>query len=116
MRNGSGFRSVTATFLCVTSQFVDGRMFSEEIAFITVGFVGMLMFWTTYDIVEEIKEVMREVRAENQKVMREVRAENQKLLAKISESTERIASSQDRIAKSQDNIAKLLDRVTRSQE
>ncbi len=95
--------------LITLSQLVDQRLLSEGIAFIIVGFVGILMSWTTMDIGASIKEAIHDVGIENRKA-----------LIKLSESTERIARSQDNIAKLlgdlQDNIAKSQDNIAKSQD
>ena len=48
-------------FLIIGSRMVDLRLMSEGIAFITVGFVGMLMSFTTMDIGKSIKEAIENV-------------------------------------------------------
>ena len=52
-------------FLIVTSQMIDQRLLTEGIAFIMIGFVGMLMSFTTMDIGASIKEAIREVGRQN---------------------------------------------------
>ncbi len=47
--------------LTIKSQFADSRLLSEGIAFIIVGFVGMLMSWTTMDVGASIKEAIYDV-------------------------------------------------------
>ena len=46
-------------FLAI-SQFVDLRLFVDGIAFIIVGFVGMVMSWTNMDIGKSIKDAIHE--------------------------------------------------------
>ena len=98
--------------LVATSQLIDQRLLSEGIAFIIVGFVGMLMSWTTFDIGTDIKEAIRAVGRDNQKAIESVADTNRRLV----ESMNNIAKSQDNIAKSQDNIAKSQDNIAKSQD
>ncbi len=51
--------------LTVMSQLTDSRLLSEGIAFIIVGFVGMLMSWTTMDVGASIKEAIHDVGRQN---------------------------------------------------
>ena len=69
----------TGAFLIVMSQIVDTRMLSEGIAFLIVGFVGMLMSWTTFDIGQSIKEAVLQVGAQNQAALDRLDARNDKL-------------------------------------
>ena len=80
--------------LTVMSQLTDSRLLSEGIAFIIVGFVGMLMSWTTMDIGTSIKEAIYDVG-------------NQNLTALKS-----IASSQKEMDKSLNEIKDILDKHT----
>ncbi len=58
---------IVGIFLTVMSQLTDQRLLSEGIAFIIVGFVGMLMSsrWTTMDIGSSIKEAIYDVGRQN---------------------------------------------------
>ena len=47
--------------LLLTGLVSEHDTFAQGIAFIIVGFVGVLMSWTTYDIGNEIKEEIRTV-------------------------------------------------------
>ncbi len=96
-------------FLITMSQLVDQRLLSEGIAFFTIGFVGILMSWTTMDIGAGIKEAIHEVGQQNQRAIAESNQRFDKTL-------NRIAESQKDIAESQKDIAKVLDNVTKSQE
>ncbi len=110
-------------FLITMSQLVDQRLLSEGIAFFTIGFVGILMSWTTMDIGAGIKEAIHEVGQQNQRAIAESNQRFDKTLNRIAESNQRfdktlnrIAESQKDIAESQKDIAKVLDNVTKSQE
>ena len=72
----------TGVFLIVMSQMVDTRMLSEGIAFLIVGFVGMLMSWTTFDIGQSIKEAILQVGAQNQAALDRLDARNDRLDAR----------------------------------
>ncbi len=103
-------------FLITMSQLVDQRLLSEGIAFFTIGFVGILMSWTTMDIGAGIKEAIHEVGQQNQRAIAENNQRFDKTLNRIAESQKDIAESQKDIAESQKDIAKVLDNVTKSQE
>ena len=63
---------IVGLFLTITSQLIDKRLLSEGIAFIIVGFVGMLMSWTTMDIGASIKEVIYDVGRQNQTALESI--------------------------------------------
>ncbi len=75
--------------LTVMSQLTDSRLLSEGIAFIIVGFVGMLMSWTTMDVGASIKEAIHDVGRKNLAA-----------LESIAKSQKEIASSQKEMGKS----------------
>ena len=95
---------IGASFATVTISGTK-NMTGEAIAFIITGSIGIIMSWTTTDIGESIKDVMREVGRDNQKA-----------LESLAKSQDNIAKSQDNIAKSQDNIAKSQDNIAKSQD
>ena len=103
---------IVGTSLIIMSQLVDSRLLSEGIAFIIVGFVGILMSWTTFDIGRSIKEAIREGDAENQQMLVKIYEANYKMIKLM----DRITQSNDNIAKSQDNIAKSQDTTAKSQD
>ena len=86
---------IVGVFLIATSQTVDQRLLNQGIAFIIVGFVGMLMSWTTFDVGGSLKEAVREVGRQDQEFLEK----NQKILEKNQEILERIAESQNTIIK-----------------
>ena len=73
---------IVGVFLIATSQTVDQRLLNQGIAFIIVGFVGMLMSWTTFDVGGSLKEAVREVGRQDQEFLEK----NQKILERIAES------------------------------
>ncbi len=79
--------------LTVMSQLTDSRLLSEGIAFIIVGFVGMLMSWTTMDIGASIKEAIYDVGRQNLAALESI-ASSQKEMGR---SLKEIASSQKEI-------------------
>ena len=93
---------VVGSFLTITSQLTDKRLLSEGIAFIIVGFVGMLMSWTTMDIGTSIKEAIYDVGKENMNIGTSII----KALQSITESLNEIVKSQNEMAKSQNEMAK----------
>ena len=97
--------------------WIDGQATGQGIAFIIVGFVGILMSWTTFDIGAGIKEVVREVGRQNKEVVREVGRQNKEALDSMARSqesmNERIIASLDSLAKSQDNMAKSQDNTNK---
>ncbi len=86
---------IVGVFLIATSQTVDQRLLNQGIAFIIVGFVGMLMSWTTFDVGGSLKEAVREVGRQDQEFLEK----NQEILEKNQEILERIAESQNTIIK-----------------
>ena len=117
--------------LMIGNQQISDQAFSEGIAFIIVGLVGILMSWTTFDIGAGIKQVVREVgeqtqeavreaAKQNQEAMREIGKQNQEAMREIGKQTQeavreavRDASINNQgalesLAKSQADIAKLL--------
>ena len=84
---------IVGLFLTITSQLIDKRLLSEGIAFIIVGFVGMLMSWTTMDIGASIKEAIYDVGRQNLTAL------------------ESIAKSQNEMVKSQNEMVKSLNEI-----
>ena len=66
--------------LLLTSLVSEHDTFAQGIAFIIVGFVGVLMSWTTYDIGNEIKEEIRTVGKDVRTVGKKVDAMNSTLI------------------------------------
>ena len=91
---------IVGIFLTVMSQLTDQRLLSEGIAFIIVGFVGMLMSWTTMDIGSSIKEAVYDVGRQNLTA-----------LESIAKSLNEIAKSQNESTKSQNEFAKSLNEI-----
>ena len=91
--------------LTIMSQFADSRLLSEGIAFIIVGFVGMLMSWTTMDIGASIKEAIYDVGRQHANAL-ESMAKSQE---KTSESLEEIKDILDTHTKILDTHTKILD-------
>ena len=87
---------IVGLFLTITSQLIDKRLLSEGIAFIIVGFVGMLMSWTTMDIGASIKEAIYDVGRQNLTVL------------------ESIAKSQNEMVKSLNEMVKSLNEMVKS--
>ena len=95
---------IVGTFLTVMSQLTDQRLLSEGIAFIIVGFVGMLMSWTTMDIGASIKEAIYDVGRQNLTALESIA----KSLNEITESLNEISNSQNEFAKSLNEIKDIL--------
>ncbi len=104
--------------LTVMSQLTDSRLLSEGIAFIIVGFVGMLMSWTTMDVGASIKEAIHDVGRKNLAALESI-AKSQKEIAssqkEIASSQKEIASSQKEIASSQKEMDTSLKEIASSQ-
>ncbi len=81
----------TGIFLIIMSQLVDQRLLSEGIAFLIVGFVGIVMSWTTFDIGESIKEAVYQVGVENKELLNQMSARTDVLLNKMVETQKTIA-------------------------
>lgn len=110
--------------LMIGNKQISDQAFSEGIALIIVGLVGVLMSWTTFDIGAGIKQVVREVSEKTQEAVREAAKQNQEAMREIGKQTQeavreavrdavREASSNNQVAleslaKSQAEIAKLL--------
>ena len=101
--------------LTIMSQFADSRLLSEGIAFIIVGFVGMLMSWTTMDIGASIKEAIYDVGAsikETNKSLEEIKDildTHTKILDMHTDILQNdIASSQKETSESLDEIKDIL--------
>ena len=101
--------------LVVANEWTGDRV-GDGIAFIIVGFVGILMSWTTFDIGAGIKEVVREVGRQNKEVVREVGRQNKEALDSLAESQDKISKSQDRLAESQEKIAGILTRIEKKMD
>ena len=119
--------------LVAASLLLDREMIGQGIAFILVGFAGMLMSWTTFDIGAGIKEAIHEVGRENQKALDSL-SESQKQISesvdrmsesvdrmsesvdRMSESQERMSESQKQISESQERMSKTIDRISKSQD
>ena len=104
--------------LTIMSQFADSRLLSEGIAFIIVGFVGMLMSWTTMDIGASIKEAIYDVGAsikETNESLEEIKDILQNDIAKSQKEIKDIL--QNDIAKSQKEIKDILQNdIAKSQK
>ena len=98
---------IVGLFLTITSQLIDKRLLSEGIAFIIVGFVGMLMSWTTMDIGASIKEVIYDVGRQNQTVLESIA----KSLNEMVKSQDKMVKSQDKMVKSQNEMMKSLNEI-----
>ena len=100
--------------------WIDGQATGQGIAFIIVGFVGILMSWTTFDIGAGIKEVVREVGRQNKEALDSMARSQESMNERIIASLDSLAKSQDNMAKSQDNTNKKiivsLDSLAKSQE
>ena len=107
--------------LLIANEWTGDRV-GDGIVFIIIGFVGILMSWTTFDIGAGIKEVVREVGRQNKEAIdsmaRSQESMNERIiasldsLAKSQDSTnERIIASLDSLAKSQDNMAKSQEKL-----
>ena len=79
---------IVGLFLTITSQLIDKRLLSEGIAFIIVGFVGMLMSWTTMDIGASIKEVIYDVGRQNQTVLESIAKSQNEMVKSLNEMVE----------------------------
>ena len=112
--------------LVAASLLLDREMIGQGIAFILVGFAGMLMSWTTFDIGAGIKEAIHEVGRENQKALDSL-SESQKKISesvdrmsesqkRMSESVDRMSESQKQISESQERLSKTIDRISKSQD
>ena len=102
---------IVGVFLIATSQTVDQRLLNQGIAFIIVGFVGMLMSWTTFDVGGSLKEAVREVGRQDQEFLeknQEFLEKNQKILEKNQKILEKNQEILERIAESQNTIIKIL--------
>ena len=95
----------TGAFLIVMSQLVDLRLLSEGIAFLTVGFVGILMSWTTFDIGNSIKETIRETSAENRVYLERL----SRILESLQKSQEQFQKSLQQTMESQNRIENKLN-------
>ena len=93
--------------LVILSQLIDVRLLSEGIAFIIVGFVGMLMWWTTSDVGASIKEEIRKVGRENEASLNEIK----KTTRGMSSSLDKMSSSLDEIKNTNRGIATSLDEI-----
>ena len=69
---------------------LDDRLVMEGIAFLMIGFVGLVMAWTTFDVSSGIKEVIREVGEQNQQVIREVGEQNQQVIREVGEQNQQV--------------------------
>ena len=107
--------------------WIDGQATGQGIAFIIVGFVGILMSWTTFDIGAGIKEVVREVGRQNREALDTMAKSQEAMNERIIASLDSLAKSQDNLAKSQDSankrimasldsLAKSQDRMAKSQD
>ena len=97
-------------YMVVSGQESGTNLIGEGIAFITIGSIGMIMSWTTFDIGNSIKDAVKEIGMQNQEIGRqnlEVSKQNLEVSKEISEATREIS-------KSQEVIAKLLDRMIES--
>ena len=106
--------------LTIKSQFADSRLLSEGIAFIIVGFVGMLMSWTTMDIGASIKEAIYDVGASIKEAIYDVGTQHANALESIASSQKEIKDIlnthtdilQNDIASSQKEIKDILNTHT----
>ena len=76
---------IVGLFLTITSQLIDKRLLSEGIAFIIVGFVGMLMSWTTMDIGASIKEAIYDVGRQNLTVLESIAKSQNEMIKSLNE-------------------------------
>ena len=105
---------IVGLFLTITSQLIDKRLLSEGIAFIIVGFVGMLMSWTTMDIGASIKEVIYDVGRQNQTVLESIAKSQNEMVKSLNEmvkSQDKMVKSQDKMVKSQNEMMKSLNEI-----
>ncbi len=128
------------TSFAVTTISGTKDMTGEAIAFIITGSIGIIMSWTTTDIGESIKAVMREVGRNNQKIlksiaksqdtlvswtttdiggsirqeMREISRENQTILESLTKSQDRLAKSLDELKEiSKDEFSKTQQEISK---
>ena len=74
-------------------------------AFLTVGFVGILMSWTTFDIGNSIKETIRETSAENRVYLERL----SRILESLQKSQEQFQKSLQQTMESQNRIENKLN-------
>ena len=108
---------IVGLFLTITSQLIDKRLLSEGIAFIIVGFVGMLMSWTTMDIGASIKEAIYDVGRQNLTVLESIAKSQNEMVKSQNEmvkSLNEMVKSQDKMVKSQNEMVKSLNEMVKS--
>ncbi len=97
--------------LTVMSQLTDSRLLSEGIAFIIVGFVGMLMSWTTMDVGASIKEAIHDVGRKNLAALESIASSQKEMgksLKEMDTSLKEMDTSLKEIASSQKEIKDIL--------
>ena len=98
--------------LIIASQLTNPLLISNGIAFITIGFVGILMSWTTFDIGSSIKEAVYEVGKQNKEALDMLAQSNERMI----QSQERSEKFQERMIQSQERSEKFQERMIQSQE
>ena len=109
---------IVGLFLTITSQLIDKRLLSEGIAFIIVGFVGMLMSWTTMDIGASIKEAIYDVGRQNLTVLESIAKSQNEMVKSLNEmvkSLNEMVKSLNEMVKSQNEMVKSQNEMVKSQ-
>lgn len=105
--------------LIIASQLTNPLLISNGIAFITIGFVGILMSWTTFDIGSSIKEAVYEVGKQNKEALDMLAQSNERMIQSQERSEkfqERMIQSQERTAETQKKTLELLERILKNTE
>ena len=85
---------VGAGLICL-APFLELQTLSHGIAFITVGFVGMLMSWTTTDIGDSIKKAIGNVGEQNKAGFNQVNASLTEMTAILKDIRDSVRKNQD---------------------
>ena len=105
--------------LIIASQLTNPLLISNGIAFITIGFVGILMSWTTFDIGSSIKEAVYEVGKQNKEALDMLAQSNERMIQsqeRTEKFQERMIQSQERTAETQKKTLELLERILKNTE